>query len=446
MRQIKYWLKVLFLLAFVWAILEVLGQITWVKTSTLALSPVQKIVASLTFQADDWLRGFTQFRSLSEKNARLETEVKALKDERSRLLAYKIQNLRLQSLLELKAQLPGPTKISARVIARDPNNWGEKVILDRGSQDGVSENMVAVTPEGLVGKVSQVGQRSSTLSLVGSEGLAVPVALADSEMYGIMRTDKMLRSVIKYISFDVAIKPGQLVVTSGLGDIYPGGLAVGRVERTYISQKAMYQDVMVKLSAELPRLREVILITKGRASADPNIFKKAIWRAEQEAKQAAQESAQAALRASNQGGESNKIWQGSADESAQEPSGEAANSRPTPERPPSSAPIDDPQPAELSPPRSVSAATSNDSASSAPKASQENGLSSSSSATIDPSQSPPASAETEQPSTAQEPSSGAESHYITVEETEENIGEEPPTPTEDGPLESEPTPNAVELE
>ena len=444
MRQIKYWLKMLFLLVFVCVVLEAIGSIAWVKTSALALSPVQKVVANFSSQVDDWLRGFTQFKALSEKNDQLEAEIKALRDERSRLLAYKVQNLRLQSLLELKAQLPGKVKISARVIARDPNNWGEKVVLDRGRDDGVTENMVAVTPEGLVGRVSQVGSRSCTLSLVGSESLAVPVALVDSEIYGIMRTNKMMRSVIKYIRFDVPIKPGQLVVTSGLGDVYPGGLAVGRVERAYVSQEAMYQDVLVKLSAELPRLREVILITKGDSSTDPNIFKDAILRAEQEAKQAAKESAEAALRASNLGETPDNSWSDLNRASVQEPSTEAASSEPAAESVPSIAPADS-APAELSAPLEAPPSPSVSSTSSSDVASEKVAEDRSEPAASVPSEhSYEAPAEVSNSPSFEAPAQGAESHYITVEESEESAPEEPPA--EEAALESVPTPNAVELE
>lgn len=446
MRQVKYWLKMLFLLVFVCIVLEVIGSITWAKTSALALSPVQKIVTDFSSQIDDWLRGFTQFKALSEKNDRLEAEIKALKDEKSRLLAYKIQNLRLQSLLELKAQLPGKVKISARVIARDPNNWGEKVILDRGRNDGVTENMVAVTPEGLVGRVSQVGSRSCTLSLVGSESLAVPVALADSEIYGIMRTNKMMRSIIKYIRFDVPVKPGQLVVTSGLGDIYPGGLAIGRVERAYVSQEAMYQDVLVKLSAELPRLREVILITKGGSSADPNIFKDAIMRAEQEAKQAAKESAEAALRASNLEETSDNSWSEPSGSSVEEPSSEEAYSEPTIENTSSVAPAGNSASSQSSAPLETTQAPAVNSTSNSEVASEEVADSKAESAISTPSEQnyevPPAEANSRPPSEALV--EGAQSQYITVEDGGENALEEPSA--EENAVESEPTPNAVELE
>lgn len=450
MRQLKYWLKILFLLVFVCVVLEAIGSIAWVKTSALALSPVQKLVADFSSQIDDWLRGFTQFKSLSEKNAQLEAEIKALKDEKSRLLAYKVQNLRLQSLLELKAQLPGKIKISARVIARDPNNWGEKVVLDRGRNDGVTENMVAVTPEGLVGRVSQVGSRSCTLSLVGSESLAVPVALADSEVYGIMRTNKMLRSVIKYIRFDVPVKPGQLVITSGLGDVYPGGLAVGRVERAYVSREAMYQDVLIKLSAELPRLREVILITKGDSSADPNIFKDAILRAEQEAKQAAKESAEAALRASNRGENPDETWSDSEAKYAEEASSEdnsytesTAESASSSNSTDSSASSEPYAPREQVQPQGQASSSASNTGS---DTTTENTATNSGESALSSEHSYEAPAESVvDRSAAESPAEGAESHYITVEETEETAPSEEP-PAEEPIVESEPTPNAVELE
>lgn len=446
MRQIKYWLKRLFLLVLICAALEIIGNTDWMKTSALALSPLQGVVADLSYQIDDWLRGFVKFKVLSEKNAQLEAEVKALQDEKSRLLAYKVQNLRLQSLLALKAQLPGKIKISARVIARDPNDWGEKVILDRGRNDGVKENMVAVTPEGLVGMVSQVSSRACTLSLIGSESLAVPVALADSEVYGIMRTNKMMRSVIKYIRFDIPVKPGQLVVTSGLGDIYPGGLAVGRVERAYVSQEAMYQDVLVKLSAELPRLREVILIAKGDISADPNIFKDAIIRAEQEAKQAAKESAEAALRASNQD-EALKNSKDDVDKQVREKlsASEYRSSARNDKEAESSAPIQN-----FAAPDSSIAADKvqtpsvdfNTGSKATVKRATDDKVETASSTSVDNRNEVSVEAEVEPK--AESSAEGAESHYITVEETEESAPEA--SSTGDIITESEPTPNVLEFE
>lgn len=446
MREIKYWLKVLFLLALSCVALEIIGGTSCLKTSVLSLSPLQQATSYVFGQADDWWRGFTQFKTLSENNDKLEAEIRALRSERSRLLTYKVQNLRLQSLLELKAQLPGQVKLSARVIARDPNNWGEKVILDRGRHDGVTENMVAVAPEGLVGRVSQVGSRSCTLSLIGSENLAVPVALADSDVCGIMRTNKMMRSVIKYIRFDVPIKPGQLVVTSGLGDVYPGGLAVGRVERSYVSKEAMYQDVLVKLSAELPRLREVILITKGDSSADPAIFKDAIIRAEQEAKQAAKESAEAALRASNKGLPPESDWS-EINEEVPESNDQTWSSQSEPLKSSSSSsssssnttPSDNVRSVNIveKPRQNISGEVRSQTETSIP----DNSVDTAPATAEHADEAPP---ESSSQSTNEQASEGAESHYITVEETDDGSQEEPISDEET--LESIPTPNALELE
>ncbi len=280
-----------------------LGNLSWIRASLLEFGSVQKYLSYFNSQLDDWWQGLVYFKDLKQENERLREQNGKLDNERALLLSYKVENLRLKSLLKLEGELPQDQErpnIVAQVIGREPHSWGEELILDKGRDDGVTEDMVAVTPLGLVGKVGTVGHSSCQLILITSDKLSVPVALAGTESYGVMHTDKVRRSIIKYIRFDVPVKQGQLVVTSGLGNIYPGGLVLGRVEKHYVGTEALYQDVEVQFSADFYNLRQVVLMKKGRTSADPAIFEAAILKAESEAKAAAREKAKKDLKAANE--------------------------------------------------------------------------------------------------------------------------------------------------
>lgn len=286
-KRLTIWILAL---AAVCAFLEFAGRSSAVRSSVLEFSPVQKLAGSVCNFADDWVRGFLSFRNLSEANRVLQQQNAGLLTERASLLRLKIDNLRLKALLELKEELPSGTKICAQVIARDPNNWSEEVTLDKGSEDGVSAGMAAVTPEGLVGRVSAVSRRSCRLLLLSGSRLRVPVALSHSRACGVLITDRLNHSVVKYVRCSTAVRSGELVVTSGLGDVYPGGLAVGRSSSFYAGSEAMYQDIQITLSVDFASLREVILIKKEAVSANPAIFEKAIAAAEEEARKAAKEA------------------------------------------------------------------------------------------------------------------------------------------------------------
>lgn len=219
--------------------------------------PVTRSAAGLTLD----LQGLTRWRELPEENQRLRAEVARLEAERDRLLALQYENDRLTGLLNLRAQrFEGG--FPARVSARDPNLWYSQVVLDRGTRDGVRRNMVAVSPAGLVGKVSSVGNGACRVRLLLDSRLAVPAMLAESGALGVVYGEDGFTCVMKYVGHDVKIREGEAVVTSGLGDVYPGGVPLGRVTRTYGRTEALFQSVQVRPTVDFGALQEALIVEK----------------------------------------------------------------------------------------------------------------------------------------------------------------------------------------
>jgi rod shape-determining protein MreC len=148
---------------------------------------------------------------------------------------------------------------TARVIGRDPANWWQSVHLDVGVRHGVTTNLAVFTTQGLVGRVAEAGAWTCRVVLVGDPNCPVAAALADSGETGIIRGasggDIEAALVdLSYLSRNAVAKPGQRVLTSGQGGVFPAGITVGEVVDARMVGAGVYLEARVRLSANLGSL------------------------------------------------------------------------------------------------------------------------------------------------------------------------------------------------
>jgi len=144
---------------------------------------------------------------------------------------------------------------------RDPANWWRTVQIDLGSRDGLRENLPVLTAEGLVGRVSSVGLTRSQVVLMGDPNCHVS-ALVENPAHdmGIVSASGPLDTSLvdlTYLSGSASLKPGQNVITSGLGGVFPKGIPVGQVVDSRPVEFGLYTEARVKLSANLGALEQV---------------------------------------------------------------------------------------------------------------------------------------------------------------------------------------------
>lgn len=168
------------------------------------------------------------------------------------------ENDRLRQLLG-QPQRPGWRLRTARVIGRDPVNWWQSVHLDVGLRHGVTTNLAVFTPQGLVGRVVEAGAWTCRVVLVGDPNCPVAAALAESGETGIIRgaSGGEIEAALvdlSYLSRSAVAKPGQRVLTSGQGGVFPAGIPVGEVVDARMVGAGVYLEARVRLSANLGAL------------------------------------------------------------------------------------------------------------------------------------------------------------------------------------------------
>jgi len=169
------------------------------------------------------------------------------------------ENARLRSLLGWKQGKAWKLKL-AKVVMRDPSNWWRTVQIDKGSLDGLSNNLPVLTTDGLVGRLSAVGLTSSTVVLIGDVTCKVAAQVVETRETGVIgTTDPWDNSLVAlgFLSKSAKLTPGQTVMTSGTGGIFPAGIPIGQIADSRTVEFGLSAEARVKLSANLSSLDEV---------------------------------------------------------------------------------------------------------------------------------------------------------------------------------------------
>ncbi|HAJ69737.1 MAG: rod shape-determining protein MreC [Alkalibacterium gilvum] len=210
-----------------------------------------------------------------EENQRLKIEIDRIYERQAELSTLAEENNRLEEELELKQSLTDYKTISGVVISRNPDNWVDQLIIDRGSQDGVSKGMPVMSGNGLIGRISETSPTSSKVVLLTnieqtSNQISSEIIMEDETVNGIIsdhneETDQLLMS---QITSTTEIKVGELVTTSGLGGTIPRGLVIGEVEKVSMDSYGLGQQVYVKPSADFNNIRFVTIIHRLAESGE----------------------------------------------------------------------------------------------------------------------------------------------------------------------------------
>jgi len=232
----------------------------WVQA---LFAPAQGVVSGLGGALGNGLRHFTSLNRAAGENEQLRRRVADMQTELRDARAARDENERLKQLLGLKEESQY-TSVPGRVIARDPNEWFNTVLVNRGSSSGVELNMPVVTPDGIVGRVIGVSPWTAQVLLLTDERAAagsVVGQLGASNALGVVRglgRNGLLE--MRYVSGLEPVKVGDYVLTTGQDGIYPQGLNVGAVVELREGSATQPHEIKVKPSAHLNALEEVAVL------------------------------------------------------------------------------------------------------------------------------------------------------------------------------------------
>jgi rod shape-determining protein MreC len=198
---------------------------------------------------------------LSQRLIELENENEQLRNEVARLKQIEAEANSLGGLVDYARVQPENKYLAANVIARDPSPFLNWLILNRGSDSGVNRDMPVVTGKGLVGRVVEVSAVACKVQPITDPAVAVAARLQTSREPGVILGQVGGGLEMQFITQNVRVDPGEVVVTSGLGGLYPPGIILGTVSAVQKQDFEVLQKADITPAVDLQQLEIVLIIT-----------------------------------------------------------------------------------------------------------------------------------------------------------------------------------------
>ena len=179
-------------------------------------------------------------------------------------LVKEIEELKEQ--LKLNSTLTEYTPINATILSRNKSFWFNTLTIDKGKKHGIKKEMAVITSDGLIGKISKVSNLSSEIKLITSDDVNYKVSVSiktnSKETYGILNGYDAESNLIKISGVDRSIKveKGNVVSTSGLGGVFPGGLYIGEVEKIENDKYDLSKTIYIKTKQDFDSIHYVTIL------------------------------------------------------------------------------------------------------------------------------------------------------------------------------------------
>lgn len=224
-----------------------------------AAVPLQKMV-TLPFDGvrDAWGR-YLALVGVADQNQALRSQLAALREDNLQLREALVASGRLERIAEMREDFEVPMR-PAEIVGVDVSPWFRSVLLDRGQNDGVLSGMPVISEDGLVGLVTATsGGAAKTMTVLDRQS-AVDATIQRSRSRGIVRGRGSEGLVFEFVARGGDVLVGDLVITSGLGGVYPKGLRVGRVAEVSDPGAKLVQTATLEPAVDFGRLEQVFVI------------------------------------------------------------------------------------------------------------------------------------------------------------------------------------------
>ena len=193
------------------------------------------------------------------KYSSLEKEMEELKFKLNEAKEAEHENIRLRKILDLKEKSPYDFVV-AQIIAKEPTNWLNSLVINKGQKNGIVINQPVMSFSNLVGKVIEVASRTAKVLLISDANSRVVSLIQRTRVEGMLEGIGNGLCRIKYLPVNADVKLGDVVISAGVGGVYPKGLIIGNIESIRIERGGIYKSGIVKPVSLLSGLEEVLCL------------------------------------------------------------------------------------------------------------------------------------------------------------------------------------------
>ena len=229
------------------------------------ISPLQKIVYNVNDKIKGSFEFFLNFSKVKQENEELAAKNAELENKLIEYNRMKDENTRLREMFNYSEANKNYNYIGCNIIGYSGGNISDGYIIDKGTKDGVEKDMIIITPVGLVGKVTKAESNSSIVQTILNQNIAVASMVESTrETTGILQgiTDNKNKNLTKLsnIPIDSEIKEGDVILTSGLGGMYPQEIRIGEVVSVEVDSVGIMKTATVKPYVDFNKLEELFVV------------------------------------------------------------------------------------------------------------------------------------------------------------------------------------------
>lgn len=225
-------------------------------------APIQKSVVYLRDQFSSFFEHYVFNVNASKENKELKKSIDDLNQQIFSLQELERENIRLKELLRFSRKFTGQ-KVLAQIVAWDSSSDFRVLRVNKGAADGLSLQSPVVTADGLVGYVYRMTDHFSDVLTILDPNNRVDSMVKRIRTHGIVEGYSTGKTLMKYVTRIEPVILGDVVITSGLGNLYPKGLKVGTVDKIERESYGITQYIEVTPSVDFTRLEEVVILAPG---------------------------------------------------------------------------------------------------------------------------------------------------------------------------------------
>ena len=229
------------------------------------ISPLQKIVYTVNEKVKGSFDFFINFSNVKKENEELTAKNAELENKLIEYERMKDENTRLREMFDYSQNNANYDYLGCNIIGYSGGNISNGYIIDKGTKDGVEKDMVVITPAGLVGKVTKASSSFAIVQTILNENIAVAAMVESTdETTGILQgiTDSKNKNLteLSNIPIESAIKEGDKILTSGLGEMYPKEIRIGEVISVEVDNVGIMKRAVVKPYVDFNKLEELFVV------------------------------------------------------------------------------------------------------------------------------------------------------------------------------------------
>ncbi len=231
---------------------------------TAVVTPFAAAGSAVSGWLDDTGEAMTSAKTLQQENENLQNEINELRYANLAMAEIYAENQRLRGMLNYKNSHPEQHLVVAKVLGRTPGELRDSLYIDKGTDDGVSQDMAVVTVEGLVGLVDEAYPSSARVTLVTSArcNVGARILRANSRAVGIVtgRGGDNVPLLMEHLQREADVLPGDVVVTSGYSQSHPAGIVIGTVKESSLDAAGLLRNATVEPAAVKDGMEEVMVV------------------------------------------------------------------------------------------------------------------------------------------------------------------------------------------